>query len=114
MQLVVPLHHAQSNSKISNKNTATGRRLSSMTSGFNLCQVRRSMDGIFGPSVHAKRLESISKAVVELMTASVLAIHAIGQAYAQLAQHSKNANALAVSSGVVLVRSHSEYVSRLV
>jgi hypothetical protein len=40
---------------------------------------------IFGPTEHAKRVQSLANAVVGITHAAVLGIHAIGQAYAQIA-----------------------------
>lgn len=69
------------------------------------------MDGILGPRVHAKRLDSISNAVVGLMTASVQAIHAIGQAYAQIARISANSGVKQIDQ--LLSNSHIEMQSLL-
>jgi hypothetical protein len=44
----------------------------------------RFTNEIFGPTEHAKRLESLANAVVGITQVAVLAIHAIGQAYAQV------------------------------
>jgi hypothetical protein len=43
------------------------------------------MDGIFGATEHANRVQSLANAVVGITHVAVLAIHAIGQAYAQVA-----------------------------
>jgi hypothetical protein len=40
---------------------------------------------IFGPTEHAKRIQSLANGVVGITHAAVLGIHAIGQAYAQIA-----------------------------
>ena len=44
------------------------------------------MDHLFGASLHEKRLESLANGVVGVLHAAVLAIHAIGAAYAAVAQ----------------------------
>lgn len=48
-------------------------------------RVARFVDEIFGESEHALRIQSMSNAVVGITQAAVIAIHAIGQAYAQVA-----------------------------
>lgn len=48
-------------------------------------RVGKFVDEIFGPTEHAKRVQSLANAVVGITEAAVLAIHAIGQAYAQIA-----------------------------
>ena len=47
-------------------------------------RVREYVGSIFGPTEHAKRVESLANAVVGITHVAVLAIHAIGQAYAQV------------------------------
>jgi DDE family transposase len=44
------------------------------------------VDHLFGASLHEKRLESLANSVVGVLHAAVLAIHAIGAAYAAVAQ----------------------------
>jgi hypothetical protein len=44
------------------------------------------VDHLFGASLHKKRLESLANSVVGVLHAAVLAIHAIGAAYAAVAQ----------------------------
>lgn len=48
-------------------------------------QVRRFAEEIFGETEHAARVQSLANAVVGITHVAVLAIHAIGQAYAQVA-----------------------------
>jgi len=48
-------------------------------------RVARFVDEIFGESEHEARVKSMANAVVGITQAAVLAIHAIGQAYAQVA-----------------------------
>jgi hypothetical protein len=48
-------------------------------------RIRAMVGAIFGPTEHARRVESVANAVVGVARAAVLAIHAIGQAYAQIA-----------------------------
>lgn len=44
------------------------------------------VDHLFGASLHKKRLESLANSVVGVLHAAILAIHAIGAAYAAVAQ----------------------------
>ncbi len=44
------------------------------------------VEQLFGASLHAKRLEALTNSVVGVLHAAVLAIHAIGAAYAAVAQ----------------------------
>lgn len=44
------------------------------------------VDHLFGASLHEKRLESLANSVVGVLHAAILAIHAIGAAYAAVAQ----------------------------
>ena len=48
-------------------------------------RVRGFVNELFGPTEHAKRVQSLANAVVGITQMAVLAIHAIGQAYAQVA-----------------------------
>ena len=48
-------------------------------------RVQLFVEEIFGPTQHAKRVESLANAVVGITEVAVLSIHAIGQAYAQVA-----------------------------
>lgn len=48
--------------------------------------IRNFVDELFGPSLHEKRLESLANSVVGVLHAANLAIHAIGAAYAAVAQ----------------------------
>jgi hypothetical protein len=48
-------------------------------------RVRSFVNELFGPTEHARRVESLANAVVGITQVAVLAIHAIGQAYAQVA-----------------------------
>lgn len=57
---------------------ATRRRL------FGLDHTRIIVEDIFGPSLHAKRVESLGNGVAGVLRAAVLSVHAIGQAYAEL------------------------------
>ena len=43
------------------------------------------LDALFSEDMHAARVESLASGVVGLLTAAVVSIHAIGQAYAMLA-----------------------------
>src|SRR3972149_552423 len=47
-------------------------------------RVREYVGSIFGPTEHARRVESLANAVVGITHVAVLGIHAIGQAYAQV------------------------------
>ena len=51
----------------------------------SLKHIRGFVDGIFGEDMHAARVRSLGNAVAGLVHAAVLAIHAVGHAYAQLA-----------------------------
>ena len=48
-------------------------------------RVQVFVEEIFGPTQHARRVESLANAVVGITEVAVLSIHAIGQAYAQVA-----------------------------
>jgi hypothetical protein len=48
-------------------------------------RVRSFVNELFGPTEHAQRVQSLANAVVGITQVAVLAIHAIGQAYAQVA-----------------------------
>jgi hypothetical protein len=52
----------------------------------NLQQTRAFLKELLGGDMHATRVLSISNAVTGVLNAAVLSIHAIGQAYAKLAQ----------------------------
>lgn len=52
---------------------------------FSLSHTRAFVDQIFGPSLHALRVLSLANGVQGVLDASVLSIHAIGQAYAAAA-----------------------------
>ena len=57
----------------------------------DLAQVRRIVSDIFESGMHAARVRSMANGVAGLLNASVLSVHAIGQAYASLAKiHPKN------------------------
>jgi hypothetical protein len=62
--------------------TSKGKRIKTR---MNPKQVRQMVGEIFGPTQHAARVESLANAVVGITHVAVLAIHAIGQAYAQVA-----------------------------
>ena len=47
-------------------------------------RVRGFVNELFGPTEHARRVQSLANAVVGITEVAVLAIHAIGQAYAQV------------------------------
>jgi hypothetical protein len=51
-----------------------------------LDQTREFVESLFGDDLHALRVLSISNAVVGVLHAAVLSVHAIGQAYAQVAK----------------------------
>ena len=53
--------------------------------GMDSLRVRLTIGEIFGETEHALRVESLANAVQGITMAAVLSIHAIGQAYAQLA-----------------------------
>lgn len=67
------------------------------------------MDEIFGPSVHVRQVESLSNVVTGLLTASVLAIHAIDQAYAQICRW----NEMGTAAGDGLNREEKRQASRV-
>jgi hypothetical protein len=46
---------------------------------------RAFLDALFGLDMHAARIESLANGVAGVLSAGVLSIHAIGQAYALLA-----------------------------
>jgi hypothetical protein len=52
----------------------------------NLVHVRRIMDDLFGAHLHAARVLSLANGVAGVLTSAVLSLHAIGQAYARLAE----------------------------
>jgi hypothetical protein len=52
----------------------------------SLAQVREHLQAVFGADLHASRVLSIANAVTGVLDAAVLSIHAIGQAYARLAE----------------------------
>ena len=53
--------------------------------------IRNFVDELFSKTLHEKRLESLSNSVLGVLHAAVLAIHAIGAAYAAVAQrHAKH------------------------
>ena len=53
--------------------------------------IRDFVDELFGKNLHEKRLEALSNSVLGVVHAAVLAIHAIGAAYAAVAQrHAKH------------------------
>lgn len=56
-----------------------GRRL------LNLEQTLRFIDELFGDDLHAKRVLSLSNGVVGVLHAALMSVHAIGQAYAKVA-----------------------------
>lgn len=53
---------------------------------FSLEQVREFVGALYGADLHAARVLSLANAVAGVLNAAVLSIHAIGQAYAQLAR----------------------------
>lgn len=61
--------------------TLTGRRKATL----NLRHARNLAAVLFGEDVHAKRVESLGNGVAGVLTASMLSVHAIGQAYAAMA-----------------------------
>lgn len=73
---------------------APASRLSSTKhrpAALDLRYIRNFADEIFGPLLHEKRLESLSNSVVGVVHAAILSIHAIGAAYAAVAQrHAKH------------------------
>jgi hypothetical protein len=74
---------------------------------------------IFGPTQHAARVESLANAVVGITQAAVLAIHAIGQAYAQMAGISaksgvKQVDRLLSNSNLILERALRTWVAFVV
>jgi len=58
----------------------------SVRNTLNLAHVRRIMDDLFGEQLHAARVLSLANGVAGVLTAAVLSLHAIGQAYARLAE----------------------------
>jgi hypothetical protein len=68
---------------------APGSRLSTAKhrpAALDRCYVQEFTDELFGESLHAKRLLSLANGVVGVLHAATLAIHAIGAAYAVVAQ----------------------------
>jgi len=55
------------------------------------CRVHGFVNEIFGDDMHAARVQSLGNAVVGVIQAGVLGIHAIGEAYAQFASISRKA-----------------------
>ncbi len=76
-------------SKIDKPSTATTTSTKSSTkrirTKLNPKRVTAFVEEIFGETEHAKRVQSLANAVVGITHVTVLAIHAIGQAYAQIA-----------------------------
>jgi hypothetical protein len=52
----------------------------------DLDHTRQFVEGIFGEQLHAKRVLSLANGVAGVLQAAVLSVHAIGQAYAALAE----------------------------
>ena len=82
-------------------------------------RVRSFVNELFGPSEHARRVESLANAVVGITQVAVLAIHAIGQAYAQVAGITaksgvKQIDRLLSSSNFVLERAVETWVGYVV
>src|SRR5271170_6140118 len=48
-------------------------------------QIRAGVDGLFGGDMHALRVLSLGNGVAGVLNAAVLSVHAIGQAYAEVA-----------------------------
>jgi hypothetical protein len=71
-------------SKSANSNPADGVKKRLKTK-MNPKRVGKFVDKIFGETEHARRVQSFTNAVVGITHVAVLAIHAIGQAYAQIA-----------------------------
>jgi len=55
-------------------------------SALNVAHTRAFLDKLFGQDVHAARVGSLANGVVGVLTAAVVSIHAIGQAYAAVAK----------------------------
>ena len=78
-------------------------------------RVRGFVNELFGPTEHARRVQSLANAVVGITEVAVLAIHAIGQAYAQVAGISaksgvKQVDRLLSNSNFVLDRALQTWV----
>jgi hypothetical protein len=71
----------------SKRSTTTGNAATTKQIGTAIspARVRSFVGELFGPSQHAKRVESLANAVVGVTQAAVLGIHVIGQATAQTA-----------------------------
>lgn len=66
------------------KRLSSNRKPNRVRSRVSPKRIHRFVNEIFGPTEHAKRVESLANAVVGITQVAVLAIHAIGQAYAQV------------------------------
>ena len=62
-----------------------GRRQERRRKALGVKQTRGLVEALFGLDMHAARLTSLSNGVAGVLSAAVLSIHAIGQAYALLA-----------------------------
>src|SRR5208283_2370371 len=62
-----------------------GRRQERRRKALGVKQTRGLVEALFGLDMHATRLTSLSNGVAGVLSAAVLSIHAIGQAYALLA-----------------------------
>jgi hypothetical protein len=62
-----------------------GREQSRRRRALGVKYTKGFLDALFGQEMHAARVQSLANGVVGVLTAAVLSIHAIGQAYAKLA-----------------------------
>lgn len=81
--------------------------------------VQGFVNGLFGEDLHAKRVLSLANAVTGVLHAAVLAVHAIGQAYAKLAGITpksgvKQVDRLLSNEGIVLAQVFKWWVSFVV
>jgi hypothetical protein len=59
----------------------------------DLEHTREFVSRVFGPDLHALRVLSLKNGVADVLNAAVLSIHAIGQAYANLANRQERRQA---------------------
>jgi len=65
--------------------TKQARKAKKVKARISQKRVRDFVNELFGPTEHARRVQSFANAVVGITQMAVLAIHAIGQAYAEVA-----------------------------
>src|SRR5215471_13884164 len=64
---------------------ATSNLMSERGGTFRLAHIRAFAGVLFDEDLHAKRVESLANGVAGVLSAAMLTIHAIGQAYAAIA-----------------------------